>query len=326
MLNIGVMFVNGWTDAPNAIASCVSTRSLSPRRAVFLAAVCNLFGAVFMTKVNNSVSQTVLRLADFGGDSEKALSALCAAMVSVVLWAVAAWYFGIPTSESHALTAGLFGASLSVSGGASSFAGFGKVLFGVIFSVIVGFALGFLIVKITCFVCKNKNRRETEPVFRNLQIVSAALMAFMHGAQDSQKFLSVFILGFCLSQGESGAVSADIPFWLAVFCAGVISVGTSAGGYRIIKAVGMDMVNLERYQGFAADLAGGICLLISSFTGLPVSTTQTKTAAMTGAGTARNVKSVNFSVALRMVYGWFLTFPGCMLLGYAASKIFFNIF
>lgn len=326
MLNVGVMFVNGWTDAPNAVASCVSTRSLSPRRAVFGAAVCNLFGAVFMTNVNDSVAQTVLQLADFGGDSEKALSALCAAMVSVVLWAAAAWYFGIPTSESHALTAGLFGASLSVNGGAGSFAGFGKVLFGVAFSVTVGFILGFIIVKITHFVCKNKNRLKVEPVFKNLQILSAALMAFMHGAQDSQKFLSVFLLGFCLSQGKTETVGAEIPFWLAVFCAGIISLGTSAGGYRIIKAVGMDMVDLERYQGFSADLAGGICLLVSSLTGLPVSTTQVKTAAMTGAGTARNAKSVNFSVALKMVYGWVLTFPGCMLLGYAASKIFFNIF
>lgn len=325
LLTLGVVVVNGWTDAPNAIASCIATRSMKPKTAVLTAAVFNLLGALVMAKINTSVAQTVLEVADFGGDSEKALVSLCAAMASVVIWAVAAWIFGIPTSESHALTAGLSGASCAVNGVFKT-GGLNKVLFGLVFSVMLGFCLGFVSVKAVRFICREKNRVETEPTFKKLQIIGASSMAFMHGAQDSQKFLSIFLLGFCLSQGETECSVRTIPFYLTFLCAGIMSLGTSIGGYRIIKAVGMDMVNLTRYQGFSADIAGAVCLFLSSVFGLPVSTTQTKTSSLMGAGAAHRPKSVNWGVALQMIYAWVLTFPGCGFLGYVTAKIFLRLF
>lgn len=324
ILTLFVVIVNGWTDAPNAIASCIATRSLKPKTAVLTAAVFNLLGALVMAKINTSVAETVLEVADFGGDCEKALVSLCAAMAAVVIWAVTAWIFGIPTSESHALTAGLAGASFAVNGVLRT-NGLNKVLFGLVFSVALGFLLGFISTKSVEFICRNKNRNDVEPTFKKLQIIGASSMAFMHGAQDSQKFLSIFLLGFCLSQGQTECSVSEIPFYLTFLCAGIMSLGTSIGGYRIIKAVGMDMVNLTRYQGFSADIAGAVCLFVSSVFGLPVSTTQTKTSSLMGAGASRRPKSVNWAVALQMVYAWALTFPGCGFLGYVTSKIFLRL-
>lgn len=325
LLTLGVTVVNGWTDAPNAIASCIATRSLKPKTAVMTAAVFNLLGALVMAKINTSVAETVLEVASFGGNCDKALVSLCAAMAAVVIWAVAAWIFGIPTSESHALTSGLAGASCAVNGSFTA-VGLKKVLFGLVFSVALGFFLGFISTKAVELICRNKNRNDVEPTFKKLQIIGASSMAFMHGAQDSQKFLSIFLLGFCLSQGEAECSVQEIPFYLTFLCAGIMSLGTSIGGYRIIKAVGMDMVNLTRYQGFSADIAGAVCLFVSSVFGLPVSTTQTKTSSLMGAGAAHRAKSVNPAVALQMVYAWTLTFPGCGLLGYVTAKIFFRLF
>ena len=151
-------------------------------------------------------------------------------------------------------------------------------------------------------------------------------MAFMHGAQDGQKFMGVFLLGVFLSQGRSDVTSFAIPVWLMVLCSVVMALGTSIGGYRIIKSVGMDMVKLEKYQGFSADLAGAACLMISSFSGLPVSTTHTKTTAIMGVGAARRMSSVNWGVVREMMLAWILTFPGCGIIGYLMSILFIAIF
>ena len=147
-------------------------------------------------------------------------------------------------------------------------------------------------------------------------------MAFMHGAQDGQKFMGVFLLGMALSRGQANVTTFEIPFWLILLCSIVMGLGTSVGGYRIIKAVGMDMVKLETYQGFAADIAGAGCLLISSLTGVPVSTTHTKTTAIMGVGAARRLRSVNWSVVGEMLLTWVLTFPGCGLIGFIMAKLF----
>ena len=162
--------------------------------------------------------------------------------------------------------------------------------------------------------------------FKNAQVAAAAAMGFMHGAQDGQKFMSVFMLGIFLVRGQEQTAGFIIPFWLIVLCSGAMALGTSIGGYRIIKAVGMDMVKLEKYQGFSADLAAAICLLVSSLTGLPVSTTHTKTTAIMGVGSAKRVSSVNWSVVKEMVMAWLLTFPGCGIIGFLMAKLFITIF
>ena len=327
-LTLGVILVNGWTDAPNAIATCVSTRSLSPKKAIIMAAIFNFLGVLVMTLISRAVAQTIYNMVDFGNDANNALIALCAALFAIVTWAVAAWFFGIPTSESHALIAGISGAAIAIQGGISGInsSEWIKVLYGLILSTVLGFVLGYIVVKIITLICKNIERRKTNTFFKYGQIMGGAAMAFMHGAQDGQKFMGVFMLGIFLANGYTSVNEFSIPLWLMILCSIIMSLGTSIGGYKIIKTVGMGMVKMEKYQGFAADTAGAICLLISSLFGIPVSTTHTKTTAIMGVGAAKRLSSVNWSIVKEMVLAWILTFPGCGLLGFAAAHLFMKIF
>lgn len=328
LLTLAVILVNGWTDAPNAIATCVSTRSMNVRAAIAMAAVFNFLGVLVMTLVNAKVAETIYKMVDFGGDSSDALIALCAALFAIVAWATAAWRFGIPTSESHALIAGISGAAIALQGGLGGINGseWVLVLYGLVLSSVLGFVMGLCTVKIVGFFCRYSDRRRVVPAFRYAQIGGSAAMAFMHGAQDGQKFMGVFMLGIFLANGKADVTNFTIPIWLMVLCSAVMALGTSIGGYRIIKAVGMDMVKLETYQGFSADLAAAGCLLISSLTGLPVSTTHTKTTAIMGVGAAKRLSSVNWSVVKDMVFAWVLTFPGCGLIGFLMAKLFIELF
>ena len=328
LLVLGVILVNGWTDAPNAIATCVSTKSMSPRAAILMAAVFNFLGVFFMTMVNASVAATIYKMVDFGGDSGDALVALCAALFAIVVWAVAAWWFGIPTSESHALIAGITGAAIALHNGLGGVNGgeWIKVVYGLGLSTVLGFGMGWIVVKIIELICRGMDRRRTQGFFKGGQIAGGAAMAFMHGAQDGQKFMGVFMLGVFLANGQANVNNFQIPLWLMILCSAVMGLGTSIGGYRIIKSVGMDMVKLEKYQGFAADLAAAFCLLLSSLTGIPVSTTHTKTTAIMGVGAARRLSSVNWGVVKEMVLTWILTFPGCGLIGFLMAKLFMWLF
>jgi len=328
VLTLGVVFVNGWTDAPNAIATCVSTRSMSPRASILMAAFFNFLGVLVMTIFNATVAQTIYKMVDFGGNSHDALVALCAALFAIVLWATAAWWFGIPTSESHALIAGISGAAIALQGGIGGInpAEWVKVLYGLVLSVGMGLGLGVFVVKTIEKIFKGFNRSKAFGVFRNAQIVGGAGMAFMHGAQDGQKFMGVFMLSMFLAQGQSTATEFVIPIWLIILCSAVMALGTSIGGYRIIKAVGMDMVKLDKHQGFSADLAAVIALFTASVLGLPVSTTHTKTTAIMGVGMSKRLSSVNWGVAKEMVLAWILTFPGCGLIGFLMALLFMVIF
>ena len=324
----GVILVNGWTDAPNAIATCVSTRCLSPKKSIIMAAVFNFLGVFTMTLINSTVAQTIYNIVDFGNDATAALTALSAALVAIVSWAVFAWLFGIPTSESHALIAGLSGSAIAIQGGIAGINGteWVKVLYGIVISTILGFGMGYGITKFIEMICKKIDRRKTTKFFKGTQILGGASMAFMHGAQDGQKFMGVFLLGVALANGSTGASTFAIPLWLMLYCSFLMTLGTSIGGYKIIKTVGMKMTKLEVYQGAAADMAGAGCLLVSSVFGLPVSTTHTKTTAIMGVGASKRMSNVNWSVVKEMVLAWILTFPGCGLLGYLATLIFMQIF
>ena len=323
-LTLGVLFVNGWTDAPNAIATVVTGRVMPVGRALAMAAVCNVLGAAAAAAANAAVIRTVNTIVDFGTDSRPALTALSAALCAVVVWAVAAWWFGIPTSESHALLAGLTGAALALQGGLSAVNGgaWAKVLWGLALSVAVGFGLGWAVCRLLRALCRGRDRLALSRVFRAAQIGGGAAMAFCHGAQDGQKFMGILLLGMALSMGEGGAAALAPPLWLVLLCAGVMGLGTAVGGRRIIRAVGMDMVRLEGYQGFSADAAGAVSLLLSTAWGLPVSTTHAKTAAMLGAGAAVRPHAVDWRVARDMALTWAFTFPGCGAVGYAMARLF----
>lgn len=326
-LTLGVVLVNGWTDAPNAIATCVSTRSMTPRNAILMAAVFNFLGVFAMTAINAKVAQTMAKMVDFGGNTDDAIVALCAALFAIVVWATAAWYFGIPTSESHALIAGVSGAAIALQGGIGGINGaeWIKVLYGLVVSTVMGLSLGFFVVKIVGALFKDIERQSTTTFFRNSQIAGAAAMAFMHGAQDGQKFIGIFLLGIALSQGNA-ATDFAIPVWLMLLCSTVMALGTAIGGGKIIKTVGVNMVKLETYQGFSADFAGALSLFTASILGLPVSTTHTKITAIMGVGAGRHLSSVNWLTVKEMVFTWVLTFPGCGLVGYLMAKLFIRIF
>lgn len=327
-LTMGVILVNGWTDAPNAIATCVVTRCMSARAAILMAAACNFLGVYIMTRLNAEVAETITKMVDFGTNSHEAIIALSAAMFAIVLWATAAFFFGIPTSESHALIAGLTGSAIALHG---SFAGVNgaewvKVLYGIVISVTLGFGLGWGICKLVTIVFYHAERRKTERVFRGAQIFGAAGMAFMHGAQDGQKFMGIIILCLFMSKGQSIPEGLSPEPWIMLLCAALMGLGTAIGGKKIIKSVGMDMVKLEKYQGFSADIAATISLLFCSITGLPVSTTHAKTTSIMGVGAVKSIKNINFAVVKEMCLTWVLTFPGCGLISFLITKLFMAIF
>lgn len=327
LLNIGVIVVNGATDAPNAIATVVSTRAMKPKFAIIMAAACNFLGLLLVSLVTAAVAHTIFNMVDFGGDAHKSLIALMAAMVAIIVWGTAAWCFGIPTSQSHSLIAGLTGAAIALQGGFGAINGaeWMKVIYGILLSTLLGFGLGWINYKVIGRICKNMDRRKTTKFFRAAQIASGAGVAFMHGAQDGQKFMSIFVLAITLAVGVGQADQMVLPLWLMVFCALNMGLGTAVGGERIIKSVGVDMVKLEPYHGFAASLSTFVCLMMSTFGGLPVSTTHTNTTAIMGVGAARNPKSVKWSIAIDMVKTWILTFPGCGLLGFVFAWVFLAI-
>jgi PiT family inorganic phosphate transporter len=293
-----------------------------------MATVFNFLGVLIMTLINSTVAQTIYNMVDFGGDAKNSSIALCAALVGIVLWATLAWVFGIPTSESHALIAGISGAAIALQ---NSFAGINgkewiKVIYGLGLSTLLGFVSGWVVVKLIAFICRKLDRRRLQTFFKNSQITGGAAMAFMHGAQDGQKFMGVFLLGVFLAQGNASVSQFQIPIWLMILCSLVMAIGTSIGGYRIIKTVGMDMVKLEQYEGFATDISAAGCLLLSSVLGVPVSTTHTKTTAIMGVGSAKRLSKVNWGVVKEMVLTWILTFPGCGLIGFIMAKLFMMIF
>ena len=201
-----------------------------------------------------------------------------------------------------------------------------KVLYGLLLSLVLGFVTGWVICKIVTLVCQNMDRRKTNRFFKGAQIFGAAAMSFMHGAQDGQKFIGVLFLGIAFSNGQESVSGVSIPVWLMLLCSIIMGWGTSIGGEKIIKSVGMDMVKLEKYQGFSADLSAAFCLLYSSLLGIPVSTTHTKTTAIMGVGAVKRLSAINFGVVKDMVLTWIFTFPGCGLISFLMAKIFIAVF
>ncbi len=325
LLNIGVIIVNGATDAPNAIATVVSTRGMKPKAAILMAAACNFIGLLLISLVSTAVADTIFRMVDFGDNPQQALTSLMAAMVAIIVWGAVAWYFGIPTSQSHSLIAGLTGAAIAIQGGfdAINWAEWVKVIYGILLSTLMGFGLGWLNFKAIGRMCRNMDRLKTTKFFRGAQVFTGAGVAFMHGAQDGQKFMSIFLLGIFMAAGLGMSIdNVLLPVWLMLLCALSMGIGTAVGGERIIKSVGVDMVKLEPFQGFAASLSTLVSLVVATFGGLPVSTTHTNTTAIMGVGAAHNPKAVKWSIAIDMVKTWILTFPGCGLLGFVMAHLF----
>lgn len=323
VLCLGATIVNGATDAPNAIATVVGTRAMKPIPAIAMAAICNFVGLVLITAVSTAVASTIFKMVDFGGDNHAALVALAAAMVAIIVWGVAAWALGIPTSQSHSLIAGITGAAIALQGGLAGINGaeWMKVIYGLLISTVLGFGTGWLFTRLIKRCFRHIDRSKANRFFKWAQIIAGAGVGVLHGAQDGQKFLSLCMLGIVLGIYGSAEMGA-FPLWLVILVSLVMSFGTAAGGRKIIKSVGMDMVKMEQYQGFAACLSACFCIGLATFTGLPVSTTHTKTTAIMGVGAEKSLGSVKWNLAGRMVLTWVLTFPGCGLLAWIFTYVF----
>ncbi len=231
VLTLGVIFVNGWTDAPNAIATCITTRCMTARSAIWMSAVFNFLGVFVMTQINSSVASTISNMVDFGGDTRQALIALCAALFSIVVYSVGASIFGIPTSESHSLIAGLSGAAIAIQNGIGgiNMEEWAKVLYGLVLSLLLGFATGWLVCRAVTGICRYMDRRKTNRFFKGAQIFGAAAMSFMHGAQDGQKFIGVLFLGMAFCNGQSNVENMVIPLWLMLLCSVVMGCWHQCG-------------------------------------------------------------------------------------------------
>lgn len=328
LLTLGATVVNGATDAPNAIATVVGTKAMRPTPAIMMAAVCNFAGLAIITTVSSAVAMTVFNMVDFGGDNHAALVALAAAMVAIIVWGVTAWYFGIPTSQSHSLIAGITGAAIALHGGLGGVNGaeWIKVVYGLAVSTVLGFGTGWLFTRLIKILCRNVERAKANTAFKWAQIFSGAGVAFLHGAQDGQKFLSLCMLGIMLAMSGSVDPNVTFPLGLVLMVSMTMALGTALGGKKIIKSVGMNMVKMEQYQGFAVCLSACFCIGLATFTGLPVSTTHTNTTAIMGVGAEKSIRSVRWSLAGRMVLTWVLTFPGCGLLAFVFTHLFLVLF
>ena len=322
ILILAVVLVNGWTDAPSAVAGCISGRAFPPKTALRTAALCNFLGAVTMAVINPSVANTVFGIADFGGDANTVLRSLCSALLSVVIWSAVTARFGIPTSESHALISGITGAAIAtkMSLEAINLTEWRAVLIGLFMSTIPTTLLAFMLYRLTLRVFANQNRRSVMQYFLRAQKLSACCGAFMHGAQDSQKFMGVYLLGMsALSAGGDGEITR-LPIHVVLICASTMTLGTLMGGMRIIKKVGQDMTALDSAGGSAADTASSAVMAVCSFFGIPAATTQAKTCAMMGVGMSRR-NGTNPKIAAELFAAWILTFPICGAIGFILSYI-----
>ena len=309
VLTVFCAFMNGFTDAPNSLANCVMTRCLPPKTAMLIGAVSNFLGVIISAKIAKSVSQTVFLLAGLHNDNSSAeITAICCSILSVIMFATLAWYFAIPTSESHALIAAVSGASFVLYGKICTSA-WCNVISGVILSVVLGFVVSFCLSSITVRLMRNVASHKANNFFKNSQIVSAVLCAVMHGVQDGVKLCSIILI--VLPNFKHSTI--------IIGCA--MSTGTLFGAGRIMKNVGEGFARLKLFQGANADFASFISLSVSTVLGLPVSTSHIKTSALCGSAAQKNIHRVNWKTAGEMLLAWIITFPFCFLLSYILTAI-----
>ena len=309
--------VNGWTDAPNAIATVVSTRAMPPQAAVAMAAVLNLIGVLSGTAVATTIGKNIVDIdaiteVTAGGGLEIAV----AASLAVVLWASFAAYFGLPTSESHGIVAGLAGAAVAVAGfDVLIWDGWQKVFTGVGAALIFGFGGAFLFMIVLLRLFQRANPSTMRRLFGPLQILSSAFMAFSHGTADGQKAIGVMAFALAIYNGTPAA-EFSVPLWIIFLGAGTMGLSTMMGGWRIIRTLGMRVTHLETHQGFAAEAAAATTLTVTARLGIPLSTTHTIGSAIMGVGSTRRLSAVRWGVAYNIMIAWVLTFPICFALGW----------
>ncbi|WP_442593540.1 anion permease [Neobacillus sp. D3-1R] len=296
-------FINGFHDTANAIATSVSTKALKPRHAIILAGVMNFAGAMTFTGVAKTITTDIIDPTKLEAGSLFILAALLAA----IAWNLITWYYGIPSSSSHAIIGAIAGAGITAAGfGALKAEGFIKILKALIISPLLAFVIGFILYSIFKVVFKNFNLTKTNRNFRFIQIATAALQSFTHGTNDAQKAMGIITMALIAANYQQ---STDIQLWVQVSCALAMGLGTSVGGWRIIKTVGGKIMKIRPVNGVAADLTGAAVIFGASYIHLPVSTTHVISSSILGVGSAHRLKGVKWGTAQRMVITWFITLP-----------------
>jgi phosphate/sulfate permease len=302
-------YTNGFHDAANAIATAVSTRALTPRVALGLAAVANLAGALVSTEVAKTVGKGILDPAQL--KSSSGMVVVFAALFGAITWNLVTWYFGLPSSSSHALIGGLIGAGLAAGDSVQWQGVYDKVLVPMVVSPLVGFALGAVLMLLILWLFRRVAPRKVNRGFRTAQIASSASMAYGHGLQDAQKTMGVIALALVVS-GHLGE-NDPIPLWVILSAATAISLGTYSGGWRIMRTLGRRVIKMDPAAGFASQtVASGVLFATASY-GLPVSTTHVITSSVMGVGATRRLSAVKWGVAGNIVVAWVLTIPAAAL-------------
>jgi len=309
-------YTNGFHDAANAIATSISTRALTPRIALILAAVMNFVGAL----LGQQVAKTVQSVVTIDGVSKNhGLVIILAGLIGAIAWNLITWYFGLPSSSSHALIGGLVGAGLAGGVTIEWHTIIEKVVIPMIASPLVGFSLAFVIMLAIMWIFRRRNPHKVFRGFRMLQVLSAAGLALGHGLQDAQKTMGVIFLAVTTA-GYYSADDLHLPLWIVLAAAGAISLGTYSGGWRIMRTMGRKIIHLDPARGFSAEAAGAAVLYTTAYIfHAPISTTHTITSAIMGAGATKRFSAVRWGVARSIITAWILTFP---MAGSAAALVY----
>jgi inorganic phosphate transporter, PiT family len=306
-------YINGFHDTANAIATCISTRALSVRSAIIMAAVLNFAGAMISTKVATTIGKGIVDGANV------TQMVVLAGITGAIIWNLITWYYGLPSSSSHAIIGGIMGAVFAHAGmGALKWEGLKKIVMALILSPILGTIVGFIFMMILYRIFRNSAPSSLNKHFRRLQIASAALMAFSHGTADAQKSMGVITLAL-VSYGTLKTFA--VPWEVMVACATAMALGTAAGGWRIIKTVGHDFVKLQPVHGFCVETASAGVILGASAFGMPTSTTHVITSTILGVGLSKRLTAVNWNVAKRILVAWVLTIPASALMAYLTYQV-----
>ena len=296
-------FINGFHDTANAIATAVSTKALSVKRAIITASFMNFLGAIFFTGVAKTIANDIVYVANI----PNLTLVIVAALISAIAWNLITWYFGIPSSSSHALIGSIAGATIVASGvGAIKLSGFLNIIKSLIISPVLALVVGYIMFTIFKYLFKNLNLSKANRGFRKIQVATAAIQSFAHGTNDAQKSMGIISMAL-VSSGL--ATAGSIPFWVQFACATAMALGTSIGGWRIIKTVGTQIMKIRPASGVAADLSSALIIFGASKIGLPVSTTHVISSSIMGVGSANRIKGVNWGTGKRMVITWFITLP-----------------
>lgn len=301
-------YINGFHDTANAIATCVSTQALSVRSAIIMAATLNFAGAMVSTKVATTIGKGIVDA------SHITQLVVFAGVTGAIIWNLITWYYGLPSSSSHAIIGGIMGSVIAHSGPATlHWKGLNKIVISLIVSPIVGILAGFAFMIVLMWLFRHKAPGSINKWFKRMQVISAAFMAFSHGTADAQKSMGVITMAL-LSYGLIPAFT--VPAWVKLSCAIAMGLGTAAGGWRIIKTVGKDFVKLQPVHGFCVETASAGVILGASSIGMPVSTTHVLTSTILGVGMTRRLSAVNWNVAQRIVVAWVLTIPASALVAF----------